>query len=168
VLRGSSFVVVPDGQRHWIDDDHEMISLGWANQTPWNCPRDLPEDDLVARIGEMTAQVQNMPRAVFNFHVPPHASQLDNAPQLDERLRTKASADGVAMTAVGSTAVRAAIERHQPLLGLHGHVHESKGSVKIGRTLCLNPGSEYGEGLLRGALIDLGRDKVKSFLLTAG
>ena len=68
----------------------------------------------------------------------------------------------------GSSAVRSAIEKHQPLLGLHGHIHESKGFVKIGRTFCVNPGSEYGEGILRGVIIDLEDGKVKNFLLTQG
>ena len=49
------------------------------------------------------------------------------------------------MIHAGSTAVRASIEKHQPLVGLHGHIHESKGFVTLGRTLCLNPGSEYGK-----------------------
>ena len=59
------------------------------------------------------------------------------------------------MASVGSTAVRAAIERYQPMLGLHGHVHESPGTEKLGGTLCINPGSDYGDGVLRGAIVDL-------------
>jgi hypothetical protein len=60
------------------------------------------------------------------------------------------------MQPVGSTSVRTAIERVQPLLGLHGrHIHESRGAVPIGRTLALNPGSSYEEGVLQGALVTL-------------
>jgi hypothetical protein len=61
---------------------------------------------------------------------------------------------------VGSTAVRSFIERHQPMLGLHSHIHESKNSAMIGRTLCLNPGSKYQDGVLDGALVELDGDKV--------
>ncbi len=64
--------------------------------------------------------------------------------------------------------MRAAIEKYKPLLGLHGHVHESKGFVNIGSTLCINPGSEYGEGILRGVIVELGDGKVKNYLLTQG
>jgi len=73
------------------------------------------------------------------------------------------------MTHVGSTAVRHVIERHRPLLGLHGHVHESRGLWRFGRTLCLNPGSEYPEGILRGARVELNERKgVRAYQLTQG
>jgi Icc-related predicted phosphoesterase len=75
---------------------------------------------------------------------------------------------GIEPAAVGSTAVREAIERHQPVLSLHGHVHESRGTAKIGRTLAINPGSEYNQGLLRGAIVQLNKGKVKMHQLTAG
>jgi uncharacterized protein len=64
-------------------------------------------------------------------------------------------AGGRAMQPVGSTSARTAIERVQPLLGLHGHIHESRGAVRIGRTLALNPGSNCEEGVLQGALVTL-------------
>jgi len=70
-------------------------------------------------------------------------------------------AGGRAMQPVGSTSVRTAIERVQPLLGLHGHIHESRGAVRIGRTLALNPGSSYEEGVLQGALVTLDPKKAK-------
>jgi Icc-related predicted phosphoesterase len=69
---------------------------------------------------------------------------------------------------VGSTAVRAAIEEHQPLLSLHGHIHESGGAVRIGRTLAINAGSEYGEGVLRGVLVTVGGGKVLRYQATTG
>ena len=72
------------------------------------------------------------------------------------------------LTSVGSTAVRSAIEKFQPLLGLHGHIHESKGSIKIGRTLCVNPGSEYSEGVLKGVMMNLDEKGVRSFQFTSG
>jgi len=72
------------------------------------------------------------------------------------------------MVPVGSKSIRDAIEKHQPLLGLHGHIHESRGSFKIGRTICVNPGSEYTEGILRGTIANLDKDSVKGFMLTSG
>jgi hypothetical protein len=109
-----------------------------------------------------------MKSAIFNFHCPPYGTMLDEAPKVDENLRPVMSGGGVVIAPAGSTAVRAAIEKYQPLLGLHGHIHESRGLEKIGRTLCINPGSEYGEGILHGCIVNLGKDDVKSYLLTRG
>jgi Icc-related predicted phosphoesterase len=72
------------------------------------------------------------------------------------------------MQPVGSTACRAVITEYEPLIGLHGHLHESKGTYNLGRTLCINPGSEYSEGILRGAIIDVDKGKVKNYILTTG
>src|ERR1700760_1547096 len=62
---------------------------------------------------------------------------------------------------VGSTAVRKIIEHYQPLLAVHGHIHESGGERRIGDTLCINPGSEANHGILRGYLIDIGKKGVE-------
>ncbi len=110
-----------------------------------------------------------MESCIFNLHCPPYNTPIDVAPELDGTLKPKVSGGGgVSMVHVGSVAVRQAIERNQPLLGIHGHIHESRGFVKIGRTLCINPGSEYGEGILRGALINLDEKGIKSYILTQG
>jgi len=162
-------VINPEEKVVPVDDKHEMISTGYTNITPWNCPRDVSEEELAKKIENMTSKVTNMKNCIFNFHCPPYDSSIDSAPKLDKDLKPAVSPGGeMLMIPVGSTAVRAAIEKYQPLLGLHGHIHESRGTAKIGRTLCLNPGSEYGEGILRGALITLEDDKVKSHQLTSG
>ena len=145
-----------------------MINLGYANPTPFHCPRDLPEEELTARVDRMAAEVSDLANAVFNLHVPPIDSGLDDAPLLDEELRPTIGTTGVVMAPVGSRAVRAAIEKYQPLLALHGHVHESRGAVRLGRTLCLNPGSEYSEGILHGALVTIRKGEVVNHLLTRG
>jgi len=169
VLQESKYMVWPEGKNVDVDGKHEMISTGYTNMTPWNCPRDVPEEEMAKRIEAMTSKVSDMKNCIFNFHCPPIDSTIDTAPKLDENLKPVVSGGGeIMMAAVGSTAVRAAIEKYQPLLGLHGHMHESKGSSKIGRTLCLNPGSEYSEGVLRGALITIDDDKVKTFQFTSG
>lgn len=145
-----------------------IVSLGYANHTPWNSPRELDEDELTARIDQLATQVPDMRKAIFNFHVPPYGSDLDTAPLLDTDLRLTRAVGAEVMVPVGSTAVRAAIERYQPLLGLHGHIHESKGAKKIGNTLCINPGSTYNTGRIDGALVYLDDDRVKRFQFVSG
>jgi uncharacterized protein len=168
-FKGSEFVTNVDNTLVMIDDLHEMISVGAANQTPWNCPRDLPEEELGKRIEAVANQLKNPANAIFNLHVPPFDTNLDSAPELDANLTPKLSlSGGFKMTSVGSKAVRAAIEKYQPLLGLHGHIHESRSAQKIGRTMCINPGSEYGEGVLRGVIINLTKQKIDNYMFTMG
>ncbi len=165
-LNSSSYVNNPEGKAVNIDGEHEMITLGFTNHTPWNSPREVDEAILTEKIEDMARNVKQMNTAVFNLHVPPIDTAIDQAPELDEQLRPLSG--GAQMISAGSTSTRRAIEKHQPLLGLHGHIHESRGVVKIGRTLCANPGSEYGAAILRGLLCDLEGNKVKSYLLTSG
>lgn len=168
VLSRSDYVENPEGKVVEIDKDHEMISTGWSNPTPWNSPRETSEEDLERRIEEMASRVRNMSNCIFNTHVPPIDTPLDSAPKLDKNLKAVTSGGQLVMISAGSRAVRNAITRHQPLVGLHGHIHESKAFCKIGRTLCLNPGSEYGEGVLRGVLLKLDRNGLKSYVFTQG
>jgi uncharacterized protein len=168
ILSSSSYVVNPEGRVVSIDPDHEMMTLGYTNHTPWNSPREVDEDELGRKIEGMAANVKNMKSAIFNIHVPPIDTVIDKAPMVDSNLKVVVKGNQVQMVSAGSSAVRKAIETHQPLLGIHGHIHESKGIVKIGRTLCANPGSEYGEGILRGFLTHLEGDRIKTYLLTSG
>lgn len=145
-----------------------MVSMGWTNPTPWNTFREAPEDQLAAKIEAVAQHVPDMGRAIFNFHAPPYGTGLDEAPALDENLRPMHG--GAVMKPVGSASVRDAIIRHQPLLSVHGHIHESRGIKKMGRTLALNPGSVYGDGVLQGAVIELDpkKAKVSRYLLVNG
>ena len=102
------------------------------------------------------------------LHPPPVGTDLDQAPAIDDEFRVKFEAEGVLMIGVGSIAVREFIEARQPLIGLHGHVHESQGREQIGRTLCLNPGSEYTDGTLCGAIVTLGDGRVVSHQFVVG
>ena len=145
-----------------------MITSAWANTTPWHSPREVPEEELIKKFEPMIQKIQNMETSVFNFHCPPYNTPIDVAPELDATLKPVVRGGGVSMIHVGSTTVRKLIEQYKPLLGLHGHIHESRGFVKIGRTLCINPGSEYGEGVLRGAVINLDEKGIKSHILTQG
>jgi len=139
----------------------QLLACGWSNHTPWQTPREETEDELYARLDALARQVDDPRRAVFMIHVPPRDSGLDTAPILDENLRPTVSAGDVLRGPVGSTAVRRIIEEYQPVLSVHGHIHESGGERKIGKTLCINPGSEANHGILRGYLIDIGRKGIE-------
>jgi Icc-related predicted phosphoesterase len=166
VVRKSEMVQLGEGQLLEIDG-FTMISTGWSNHTPWNTHREETEEQLGERIEAMAKQVPDQSRAIFNLHCPPFKSGLDEAPAIDADL--KLLHGGRALRPVGSTAVRQAIEKHQPLLSLHGHIHESKGAVKLGKTLSINPGSSYEEGMLMGAIIQLDPKKgIKSYQLVNG
>lgn len=150
-------------------DGYYVLSIGNANVTPWNCPRDVTEDVLAQKIDELAAQVPDMGRCIFNVHAPPWGSNLDLAPELDEEFKPTMEGGGLKMIPVGSTAVLEAIRTWQPLLSLHGHIHECSAGIRIGRTLCINTGSEYHEGVLRGSLVLLDPKKgVKNYALTVG
>jgi Icc-related predicted phosphoesterase len=145
-----------------------MVSMGWTNPTPWKTYREAPEEKLRERIDRMVAGARDLRRTIFNFHAPPYGSNLDEAPALDGDLRYVAG--GRALRPVGSRAVREAILEYQPLLSLHGHIHESKGGVRLGKTLAVNPGSAYEEGVLQAALIELDpkQAKIKNYVLVTG
>lgn len=166
VIAASKHVHTVEGQVIRLDDQHEMLSSGWSNPTPWKTHREEPEDALRRRIEPLLMQVKDMPNAVFNLHAPPYGSGLDEAPELTKDMRPAYA--GRSLIPVGSKAVGEAIEKYKPLLGLHGHIHEGKGTRKYGRTLCVNPGSMYEQGILHGALIDLEPKKVGNYVLTTG
>lgn len=168
ILQRSDVVIYPEGQVVDLDGEHTMISCGYANMTPWRCPRDVEDEELRARLEAMIAQVPDPSRCVFNLHAPPYDSTLDIAPQVDADLRPVLVAGQPQMIPVGSRAVREMIEKYQPVVGLHGHIHESRGATRLGRTVCLNPGSEYSEGILRGVLVNLAGGQLKSHQFVAG
>jgi len=145
-----------------------LASMGWTNPTPWNTFREAPEDVLATKIDAVVSSIPDMSRAVFNFHAPPYGTGLDEAPALDENMRPIHG--GAVMKPVGSTAVKAAILNYQPILSVHGHIHESKGVLRLGRTLTMNPGSSYSDGVLQGAVLDLNekKGKVSRYILVNG
>ena len=166
VLAGADVVETGD-EDHPIElDGFTIISMGWTNPTPWHTHREEPDEALAKRLEAVIGHVKDIPNAVFNFHPPPYGSGLDEAPELTKDLRLAYA--GRSMVAVGSKAVLKAVETHKPLLTLHGHIHEGKGSRKYGRTLCLNPGSMYEQGILHGALVDLKEKAVGNYVLTTG
>jgi uncharacterized protein len=158
----------PEGAPVELDEVSEMISLGWSNPTPWNTPRECSEDELAQRIDALMMQVKRPDALVMNLHVPPFKSGLDDAPELNADFKVQSNLGQTRFKPVGSTAVRAAIERYQPLLGLHGHIHEAHASCKIGRTVCINPGSDYSEGILHGVLATLHKGNLRGHQMVSG
>jgi Icc-related predicted phosphoesterase len=168
VLAESTWATPAEGQVIPLDDVHELASWGYSNITPWHSHREQTEEQLDASLRSLVSRLRDPQRAVINVHVPPISSGLDDAPVLDEDLRVVQVLGQVKFAPAGSTAVRAILEEYQPLVGLHGHIHEASAISRIGRTIAINPGSDYASGTLNGALITLDGDRVASHQLVRG
>ena len=167
VLAGGTSVVACD-ERIELVGRHEMLSFGYSNRTPWKTPRELDEEEIYARLRPLVDQLEKPEQAIFNIHVPPWESSLDTAFEVDEELRYVTKGGRPHEVPTGSHAVRQLIEEAQPLLSLHGHIHESKGVTRIGRTVAINPGSDYGSGHLDGCLVHLAPERVVGQYLVSG
>lgn len=168
---GAQSLIACENEMVMVDEDHSMISVGISTPTPWKTPREVSEDELASMIEKMAAKVPDMNKAIFNFHDPPKDSTLDTCPMLDwtkDPPEQIVRAGQPVMHGAGSASVRAAIEKYKPMLGLHGHIHESQSVAKIGRTVCVNPGSEYGEGILRGCLVNFVDGEIQGYQMTSG
>ena len=159
IIRESKCVINAEGRMLSIDDCHEMISLGWTNPTPWNTFKECSEEELCEKIERLASQLKNTDNGVFNLHAPPYGCGIDEAPEIDKTLKLKSRV----LVPVGSTAVRDAIQKYQPLVGLHGHIHEARGFVRIGKTWCFNAGSTYERGALPSVLINMDEKEIKSY-----
>ncbi len=159
LLSSSTRVINPDGRVIELPGGFELVSFGYSNITPWASPRELDEPELLSRIETVARQATHPDRTIFNLHVPPKETTLDQAILLQPDLSPVIRNGSPVVGGVGSSAVKTAIERYQPLVGLHGHIHESRGSVKIGRSIAYNPGSEYSDGVLRGLILTLDAGK---------
>ncbi len=140
---------------------YEMITFGYVNPTPWNTPREMSEEEIYSYLKNEVSKLQRPEKAIFNLHAPPYGTNLDNAPLLDSNLKPVVRGGEIVMTHVGSKAVRKIEEEMQPILGLHGHIHESRGFDKIGKTTVINPGSEYNLGILHASYVVLEDNKIK-------
>jgi Icc-related predicted phosphoesterase len=168
VIKACPNVVYAEESIVELDDQHEAACLGWSNPTPWNSPRECSEEELMTKLEKMVSNVKNMKDALFCLHCPPFESQIDQAPLLDKNMRPVMEGGRPVIVPVGSKSVRAIIEKCQPLLGLHGHIHECRGWMNIGRTQCMNPGSEYTEGILSAYLIEIDGDKIRKLQRVEG
>jgi len=144
--------------------EHEMATFCWANPTPWDTPREKPDEELEPMLEELISHVRDTHNAIFNFHAPPYGFALDLAPELTKDLVQAVDRK----IHVGSKAVAKMIQKYQPFLSLHGHIHESRGIQKVGRTTMINPGSEYSEGVLRGVVLNVEHGKLKDYIFTSG
>ena len=151
-----------------IDEHHELVSLGDTSMTPWECPRDYPEEHMVVAVKDLFEQVRKPSGAIVNMHCPPRNTKIDQCPALTSDLEIEFEGGQVIMTSAGSSAIRRGLEELQPVLSLHGHIHEARGVHKIGRTLCLNPGSEYAEGIMKASIVNLEPARVKGYILISG
>jgi Icc-related predicted phosphoesterase len=155
LIKASDRIIFPLNQVVDLDDTYQMITNEWVNSTPWDTPRECPEDELLEKLQKEFSRVESYETLVCNFHAPPYGTVIDLAPKLDEKAQVKVRYGSPEMVPVGSKSVRQVMEEYQPLLGLHGHIHESAGLELIGRTLCVNPGSSYTQGMLSAFVIDL-------------
>ncbi|MEM3684993.1 MAG: metallophosphoesterase [Conexivisphaerales archaeon] len=167
VFDGSKVAVNPEGRVLEIREGHEMIATGFANMTPWRAPRDIEDNELLNKLQAMATKLRHPETSVFTIHPPPYGTSLDLAPKL-QNFKPKTVMGQIEYEHVGSVSVRNEIEKYQPLLSLHGHVHESKAVSRIGKTYCFNAGSEYENGILRGVIIALAPKKVENYFFTAG
>lgn len=168
VIKNSKIAIYPLGKIVKVDDFHEMVSFDHANPTPWKTPREAPEEKLEEMLKELCEMVQDREHMILASHCPPYDSGLDLAPKLDEKLTPTYTFGQPVMIPVGSKAVMKIVKEYQPKLGLFGHIHEASGFVKIGRTLCLNPGSEYDRNVFRGYLIDISKEKIEKYWRVEG
>lgn len=156
-----------DGKVLPLLDHWTLLSIGLANETPWQCPRDVPDERLAAELEALADQVEDFGSVIANIHVPPYGSTLDIAPELDTSFDPPKPITGSTVP-VGSVASREFLEKHQPLLSLHGHIHESPGKTNIGQTYALNPGSEFAEGILRAVLVTVEPGRVVGHQFVSG
>jgi len=160
-LATSSYIQNVDRRVAHLPDGREIVGMAHANPTPWHTPRELPDEDLGTVAEGLLKQLEHPREAVVMFHCPPYGISLDEAPKLDEQLRPVMTATGGLMPVpVGSMGIRDVIASFQPRLGAHGHIHESGGHASLGRTLCVNAGSEYTAGVLRAYIVHLDNDRV--------
>jgi Icc-related predicted phosphoesterase len=167
-------VVACEGRLVDLDDEHTMVTVGLSTVTPWDTPREASEDEIAAAIEAEVAKVADVGRCVFNFHCPPKDTPIDTCLKLEGSVRPGELPRPVRVggrfltTGGGSVAVREAVERYQPVVALHGHIHESSGRFRIGRTQCFNPGSEYVQGSLQGWIVSLSRGRLTAYQHTSG
>lgn len=127
---------------------YHIAGYSYINETPFLLKDWEKREREIRKDLEALARKVNMGKAVFVFHAPPFNTKLDMVYNGSH---------------VGSRAVREFIEKHQPLVTLHGHIHESprvSGNYEemIGNTLSINPGSA------NIVLVDLEKRKGKGFI----
>lgn len=165
ILDKSKTLIRAEGKIIDLPSGYKLISTGYSNKTPWDCPRDLEEESLKDKIFEMLRKINSFKpeKMIFNFHCPPYNTPLDKAIALnDQMIPIPGKTEHV-----GSSSVLEIIKEWEPILSLHGHIHEvNRGYTKIKNTISLNPGSDYNFGKLRGVFIRFSDDGTPIFKWT--
>ncbi|MCX6223059.1 MAG: metallophosphoesterase [Bacteroidia bacterium] len=168
ILKQSTSIINLENKVFDISEEYQILSTGHSNLTPWHTPREISENELEKVLTELSQKVNINKATIYNIHVPPYDSKIDECAELDSEFRVMSSLGQIKKQPVGSTAVRKIIEKNHPMLGLFGHVHEGKGMFNLNGTLCFNPGSNYQEGVLNGCLLNLGRHIVTGYQFITG
>jgi uncharacterized protein len=150
--------------------EFQVMGFGASNPTPWDSPREFAEEEIERRLRATVDALDRDRPLLANIHVPPYRSTLDDAPLVDEELRPVIKGGQPVAGPVGSHAVRTFLEDYQPLASFHGHIHESRSATRIGKTLAVNPGSDYSSGTLQAVIVsvDLRKRKVKGHQFISG
>jgi Icc-related predicted phosphoesterase len=117
-----------------------FFGVSAAPLSPLRTPNEIPEAEILQRAESGWKGCTGSLRTVFVPHAPPYDTELD---------RTHTGFH------VGSHAVRQFIEAHQPDITICGHIHESRGIDRIGRTQIVNCGAA-GKGYY--AVLTLGEE----------
>jgi len=160
IISSSKRVINPLKKVVNMEYGYQIISLDYVNPTPWNTPREADENEIMKMLEKYLEKIENTGKVICNFHCPPDNTNIDLAPKLDKKLRPVYKFGELELQHVGSKSIRKFMEKYSPLLGLHGHIHEAEGYDKVGRTLVINPGSQYSAGMLKGIIVDLDRNGI--------
>ena len=160
VLAASKVAVDPEDQVVEIGEGFTMYSCGWTNRTPWNTPREMPEDEFEVHLEGHLVGLERPERAVFNFHCPPYGTGLDRAPLLDDTLKPIVRAGAVEIDLRG---LHGGAPRHRAPPARPGparpHPRIARCRAKLGKTLLHQHGQRVRRGRTARGLVTLDAKK---------
>lgn len=102
-----------------------IFGIGGSTVTPFHTPSEFSEEEYKKWLDQCWQEASSYPEKILVSHNPPKDTACDKI------------SSGIH---VGSSAVREFIEEKQPDICVCGHIHESRATDRIGKTLVLNPG----------------------------